>query len=421
MGFHLYNEPVMAHSKVEAAQLQRRDPAAWTALMQANRETADEVVTAVQAKTLYSATHDGKAVRVQRYQLALAGHSDPISFICKQTSQAEVIFYRHLAAGLNTMTPTCWFAEEFDDQTGWLVLSDVPNHHPAATWTAVDMESVVLDMARQHARFHNKSKVLYHVGLGYFLGEHTYTWEELRREKAVYFEDGPAKMLSEHAIASSAELAPVLVQAANGLAVMRSLGGWPGILGESHLTAAADLIDDPLPMLETLRQLPVTLLHGGQHPHHWRMPLFDDARILVDWRRACVGPGICDLVNLLEQLDLLFDTDGGLAVRTRPERPIADETLIDTYMLAMHHQLGQQYDTRAVRLAIPAARCLYVLTNWFPLFATWFSDMPSKYTWQKINRMDVEQLMGTPFEMYGRLRPFLAETFARFLRASYMV
>lgn len=411
----------MTHSRLEAAQLQKRDPAAWTALLQRHPATADEIVTAVQAKTLYAATHANVPIRVQRYQLALAGHSDPISFIGKQTNKTEVRVYRRLAPNLMVATPPCWFAEMIDEQVGWLVLADVPNHYAPDRWTAADTESVVLDMARLHAQFYNQPHALHEAGLTHFLGDRTYTWDELRQEQAEYFEEGPAQTLSAHAIASSAALAPVLLQAANGLAVMRSLGGWPGILGESHLTAVDNLIDDPLPMLETLRQLPVTLLHGGQHAHHWRLHLYDDSRTLVDWRQACVGPGICDLINFVEQFDLLYEPDGALPIQVRQSRPIANETLVDTYLLAMHHQLGQQFDTRAARQAIPAARCLHVVTNWFPLFATWFADMPDKFTWQKINRLSEAQLAGTPYALYGRFRPFLADVFARFLRASYMV
>jgi hypothetical protein len=86
-------------------------------------------------------------------------------------------------------------------------------------------------------------------------------------------------------------------------------------------------------------------------------------------------------------------------------------------MLAMSHRLGSQYDARSIRLAIPATRCLHVLLNWFPHFANWFAEMPSKYTWQKVNRMSDEQLAGTIFQPIVRFRPYLSAVFQRFLRA----
>lgn len=76
--------------------------------------------------------------------------------------------------------------------------------------------------------------------------------------KRPLFEQGVA--LSRHAIHSAGRLAPLFLRAANGLVVMRALDGWPGVMGESHLSAVADLLDDPVPMLAPLLDLPLTLL-----------------------------------------------------------------------------------------------------------------------------------------------------------------
>ncbi len=414
--FRSYNVTVMAKPQVDVTQLKRRDPAAWTALLQARPQLQDEVVTAVNARPLYK----GEQSTVIRYQLMLTGHSDPVTVIGKQTNAAEVHFYKYIAPQLGIQTPPCWHAAEQEDGSGWLVLADVPNHFPPVKWTAVDTEAVIHRIARQHIQFHNNLDTLHQAGLPQFLSGEKVTRHELNLTHHTYFEEGPAAILSDHAIESAGELAPTLLKAANGLAVIRSLGGWPGILGESHMAAAADLLDDPLPMLSPLKDLPATLLHGNQHTHHWRLTLFDDY-YLIDWQKAAVGPGICDMVNFLEQFDLLYQrgTVFPISIRTEGERPLSFETMLDTYLLAMHRQLGSTYDTRQHRQAVPAARCLYVLLNWFPLFADWFKEMPSKYTWQKINRMSDEQLADTPFYEYVRFRPYLAGVFGRFLRAYY--
>jgi hypothetical protein len=69
---------------------------------------------------------------------------------------------------------------------------------------------------------------------------------------------------------------------------------------------------------------------------------------------------------------------GERGIYVRGSEPADEETIIDSYILAMSMRLGNRFPARLVRQAIPAARCLHVLSQWFPLFATWFSDMPNK-------------------------------------------
>jgi hypothetical protein len=100
----------------------------------------------------------------------------------------------------------------------------------------------------------------------------------------------------------------------------------------------------------------------------------------------------------------------------RSEWPASEETLIDSYLLELA-ELIPNFDARAVRLAIPAARCLYVIANWFPYFATWFSEMPNKYTWQKINRLPSDQISDSLYQPMIRFRPYLSGVFERFMLA----
>jgi hypothetical protein len=405
----------MNESKLDVAQLQKRDPTAWTALLCSELEAENVVVTAVSAEPLRTLFPHSNSRQVMRYVLTLTDHTDPITFIAKHTNGTEAVFYRDITPRIPSLAPRCWFAHIVGDE-GWIVMDDVPNHFPPHKWSSDDVEDVIGDMVSLHTTFHNRAAEMRSYGFPHFIGEREYTWQELRQEQAVYFEEGPAALLSEHAIHSAGQLAPVLLQAANGLSVMRALGGWPGVLGESHLTVAADLLDDPVPILEPLVNLPETLLHGDPHCHHWHLTLFDERR-LIDWQQAVVGPGVCDLVSLLEQFDLLYEDGSRWNIQVRSERPATEETIIDSYLLAMRNRLGSSFDARAVRQAIPAARCLYVLTNWLPHFATWFSQMPNKYTWQKVNRMSDEQLTGTIFQPLIGFRPYLAAVFQRFLRA----
>ncbi|MAT99777.1 MAG: hypothetical protein CL608_21770 [Anaerolineaceae bacterium] len=405
----------MRQSKLLATQLQRRDPNAWTALLRDHMEVEELVVTAVSAKPIRPHTQSSR--RMTRYLLSLAGHSDPIAFIGRYINAAEAAFYLEFAPRLPELVPGCHFLHQAEPNgEGWAVLDDVPNDISPERWSTEDINAIVEKLAHLHAVFFDKTADLTNAGLGLLLDRSAYRWESLVAEQSVYFEEGPAAVLSEHALSQAGQLAPLFLQAANGLVVMRDLGGWPGILGESHLTAVADLLDDPVPLLEPLRQLPYTLLHGDPNNRRWRVTVFEDQR-LTSWQTAAIGPGICDLISFIEQFSLLDDAESAPNLRTRPTWPVDEETMIDSYMLALSQRLGNRINTRAMRQAIPAARCLYVLTNWFPHFATWFEEMPNRYTWQKVNRMADHDFVDTPLHGFLQLRPYLANVFERFLLA----
>lgn len=352
-----------------------------------------------------------------RYVLTLAGHSDPISFIGRYIDPVEAAFYTEFGPRLPGLTPECLFLHQAETHSeGWVVLDDVPNDILPEKWTTADVNAIIEKLALLHAKFMDHSTDLASAGLTARLDRTTYPWQSLVAEQAVYFEEGPAAILSEHALSQAGQLAPLFLQAANGLVVMRDLGGWPGILGESHLTAVSDLLDDPVPLLEPLRQLPQTLLHGDPSSRHWHLTVFEDQR-LTGWQTATVGPGICDLISFIEQFGLLNAGENGANLKMRPLWPMNEETMIDSYMLALSQRLGSQINTRTLRQAIPAARCLHVLTTWFPHFATWFEEMPNKFTWQKINRMAPAEFADTPLQGFMQLRPYLSGVFERFLLA----
>ncbi|MDX1523783.1 MAG: hypothetical protein R3264_19300, partial [Anaerolineae bacterium] len=380
----------MSKPQVDIRQLQREEPSAWTALLRRQPDLDQVTVTAVNTQSL--PTSDPTSARsLVRYSLTLADHSDPITFIGKRTTRTEALFYKKLAAQIPFLAPHCWLAQ-VTKTAGWIILDDVPNDYTPEKWDAAAVEDIISHMTTLHAlhtaSWQGQQRKNTQQWLPHFIDRERkrYTWRALRAEQAVYFDEGPAALISEHAIQSAGRLAPTLLQAANGIVVMRSLGGWPGILGESHLTAAADLLDDPLPMLEPLSNLPVTLLHGNPHSYHWRLTLFQEC-YLLGWDGVQIGPGIYDLVRFVEQFDKLYPhgRNGRMAVRSHS--PISEETIVDSYLITMKKKMGGAFDARSARQAIPAARCLHVLTTWFPYFATWFAEMPHKYAWQKVNRM----------------------------------
>jgi hypothetical protein len=140
--------------------------------------------------------------------------------------------------------------------------------------------------------------------------------------------------------------------------------------------------------------------------------------LLVGWQQATVGPGVLDLIGYLEQFDLLASHSGETLIQVCDNWPLSEETLIDDYLLALWQEGEGQVNSREIRLAIPAARCLYTLLHWFPFFATWFEDMPDPYAWQKVNRMSNQQLLHTPFKSIARYRVYLQKVFERFLIAT---
>jgi len=413
----------MNESQVDVVQLQKRDPQAWTAMIASHDGLDDVVVTAVVAQPLKRVSSKWEDSRhLTRYLVSMANQSDPVPFVGKKTTATEVLFYRDLAHITPMLAPRCWYSHISENQ-GWLILDDVPNHVRAENWQAGDVEDVINQLAMLHTNFWDQPDFYQQHGwVPHFIGhkDKQYRFAELREVNTDYFERGPAALLSDHALYHAGRLAPKFLEAANGLAVMRALGGWPGVLGESHLTAAADLIDDPVPMLEPLQRLPATLLHGRVHAYHFHLTLFNDHRLL-DWRNVAIGPGIVDLVYFQEQFGLIFSTEKLPKIHFRKNPPITEETLIDSYMLAMKTQLGSLFNAREMRLAIPAARCLYVISNWFPYFASWFDEMPDKYMWQRLNRMSEPELSERALHPLIGYRPYLKAVFARFLQAYRML
>ncbi len=413
----------MDEPRVDVAQLLRRDPQAWTALLSSANGLEDVIVTAVIAQPIQRKRSIlDTSPRVTRYLISLAHHSDPISLIGKETNVREALFYRDLSPSLPYVAPRCWLVHIHDDR-GFVVLDDVPNHVARENWTVGDVEGVIDDMAAFHAAYQAQPGLRdEYAWLEHFIDREnrSYDWPELLASHTPFFEEGPAAIVSDHTLGHVGRLAPQFLEAANGLVVMRALGGWPGVLGESHLAAAADLLDDPVPMLDPLLRLPDTLLHGDMHSYHWHITLFDERRLL-DWSNVMLGPGVLDLVSLQEQFDLLLTEDGLPTVVIRQDPPVSEETIIDSYMLAMRASLGPRFSSRDARRAIAAARCLHILTNWFPYFATWFDQLPDVYTWQRINRLSEDVLVDPALQPLVGYRPYLKRVFRRFLQAYRML
>ncbi|MFZ0543999.1 MAG: hypothetical protein WAM60_01080 [Candidatus Promineifilaceae bacterium] len=405
------------------SQLQNLDPAAWTLLLEQDQDCQGTTVTAVYCEK--------SANNLTRYQLTLAGYNEPILLIGKKTNESEIRFYQTIAPYLSVMVPKCWFSH-LNGENSWVVLSEVYNDWPPGYWTAGDVEAIIDDICDLHATFWDQEEHLSDFDCPHLLPkrrrktgrpiannlDHASIFKMNRPDYLPFPNEDGRSLLSSHAVQTAGQLTPLLEKAAIGLEKLQMLGGWPNIFDDQHILAAADLLDDPVPMLQPLQLLPTTLLHGKLSPSNWRLNLFDDHH-LINWEHLNVGPGIFDLVHFIEEFDLLSDENGW---RSRSCWPVLEETMIDSYLLNMGGKIGSSFNATAARQAVPAARCLYVLTTWLPRFATWFQIVPDNLQdWQKFNQMCDEQLVEAGFELMAGIRPYLTNLFQRFLTAYRML
>lgn len=410
---------------VRINQLQNLDPAAWTLLLEQEPEIQGTEVTAV--------SREKSDNNLTRFHLYLAGYEEPITLIGKRTNELETQFYQTIAPYLSVNVPKCWFSH-LDGDKSWVVLNEVHNDWTPAYWAACDVDAIIDDICDLHATFWDQEKHMADLDWPSLLPKQrringrTMTG---KYDRSQFFGPGkPGKghlarqdengstFLSDHAVQAAGQLSDRLIRAAAGLEKIQLLGGWPNIIDDQHILAIADLLDDPVPMLQPLQQLPSTLLHGRLSPINWRFNLFDD-HYLVNWENMTVGPGIYDMVCFIEEFDFLADENGW---RSRSAWPVLEETMIDSYLLNMGVKIGPSFNATDARNAVPAARCLYLLTTWLPRFALWFQTVPDDLQdWHEFNKMCDEELAAAGFELMVGIRPYLSNLFQRFLSAYRML
>lgn len=401
----------MDTSPVSVIQLLRRDPTAWTALLGQDDDLDGVSVREVTAEPA------GDNPQFTRFVLQLAGHSDPISLLAKKTNEVEARFYNELAHYVSSMSARCWLNHQANGHS-WVVLDDVPNHRPGLKWSADDVEALVSALVTLHSTFWELAPYLAaRSWLPAYLSAPKRDaarrgYYEMMRENSPVLGLGRAATVSAHAMQVAGDLAPTFVRVAAGVEVLQQLGGWPGVLEKKHLEVIAELLDDPLPVIQPLRELPVTLLHGQPAPEHWRITLFNE-RFLMDWDQANVGPPICDLIMFLENARILWLGPDGPGYR-----PVTEETLVDSYILRMSMRQGKSFPAREMRRAMPAALCLHVITTWLPRFAEWFQPfIGSPYSWDMITHLQDHQLDQVGLPQLVGLRPYLRDLFLRFHKA----
>ena len=404
----------MSISRVYVNELRQPEAEAWTAFLQERQDLGDLAVQYVAKEPLNEHS-------VYRYLLTFRDHTDAFPLIGKKTNAAEARFYRDLAGPVRKLLPHCWLSHVGHDWS-WIVLDDVPDHKAAPCWSIEDAEQVVALLASFHGAYWQQDDLLeQHAWLEPLLDRDNQEPPDYGALEAWRYWDNVNRStprISSHALRSAGRLAPTFIRAAAGVDVLRQLGGWPGVISREQLSPLAELLDDPLPMLQPLRELPITLLHGNLALRHWHSTLFDE-HYLLDWANVTVGPSVCDLVDFLEQVEWMRLQRGDHCLDE--EWPIAEETMVDSYLLRMHFGLGH-FDSRAMRQAIPAARCLYVITTWLPRLADCFRPfVGSPLTWRLLVSMTDDQLHRAGYGRMAGWRPYLAELFTRFLDAARLL
>lgn len=391
-------------------KLRQGDRESWNHLLVKDPDLADTRVRAVSWEDVPGSPE------MTRYTLVIENCPEPISFISKQTNLAEARFYREILPRIPSLAPRCWFSY-FDNEQSWIIVEEAFADFPAIQWDASDVERVVNALANLHVKFWGGAGFLEAIGWELTIGhpepvELTQLSQELPRIES--WNRGRDALPSEHALRISGSLREKFIEAAVGLQLLTELGGWPGVIDESGIVAIAELLDDPWPILYPLRQLPGTFLHGNPTPDYWRISLLDEYRLL-SWKQAGIGPGIYDLISFIEQYGLI--REAGL-LKARKNWPLSEETIIDTYILNLGSQLGPRFNARANRQAIPAARCLYMLTTWLPRFTKWVGNIPPDRTlWREINLLSDEELREAGFTEMVAFRPIAAQVFERFMLA----
>ncbi len=390
----------MQYSGFMLNQLQTPLPEAWSALLAEQLDGAEATVTQVTAEKV--------SPQLTRYALLLAGQPEPITCLAQYTGALEARFYQTLGVRLAFLTPRCWFSY-VGTGSSWVVVEEYPAARPLHDWTPADVDDAVGDLARMHAANWNLDwEVLDYGWLPTWFSPQSWSWQQ-RAAWPVH--------LSSQAVLQAGSLAPRLAQAALGLEQWAQWKGWDALFPEGVLQALGDLLDDPAPLLYPLRDLPTTVIHGAPVLPRWRAtPL--GRRWLLSWRSVRLGPGVLDLMGLLES--------AAAHLLTPPPHPSEhwnawEEQWVDTYILRLASELGPGVDMRAVRRALPAARCLHFILYWWAQLNKWLhltQTRPPMRRAQPPWLVEMGQLSGP---LAARWRATLATGAQRFLRAYYQL
>ena len=382
-------------------QLQNLDPAGWTELLTQSPETNDVRVEEVTAEPFE------RGHLMTRYWLTLANHTDPITFIGKKTTPAEAYFYRHLAAELPELAPHPYMTDVLGAE-GWILLREIAQDRPVDHWQEPEFDRLMAGLSALHATFWNQEAYLDQLEWLPNFRTTDRTLVSLRFEKRV------SSYISDHAMQRAGLFAEPLVKTASALRRLIQLESWPDVYDERHLDALRFLLDDPLPALQPLLEMPFSLLHGQPSPHHWHLTMFDQC-FLFDWQQIYIGPPVFELAGMLE--NIAWWQNEAAEPPGHRQQPQLEDTLIDTYLLQMGAELGSEFTSRRLRQTLASARCFHILTHGLPRYTAWLDAPPSpSLNWARLKEMDEADLFAGGYPTLAKLRRQLKTLFNRFLQ-----
>ena len=403
-------------------ELRRLNPQAWTALLAQDIDHGSILVTAVEREELKL------EIKAFRYLLSLDGYLEPITLIGKKTNAAEALFFGNFANKISGIAPHCLISH-LEGDLGWVIHEEPYNNYRPVEWTARDIERIIDRLVRLHTETWGQEEELARVGFAHLLeGEMPDIGEEIPNKEAqallqpielskriASWERGDLSLPSDHAINNAGNLGFDLIQSAVALEKIVQRGGWPGVFEDVHRQAAADLLDDPMPMFFPLSQLPQSLIHGNAAPEAWYLDLLGSCQ-LSDWRSAKIGPPIYDLVCLILNIGLIEPKEGTTSLKYA--WPITEETIVDSYILAMGQRLDSEFSPALVRQVLPAVETLYILTVGIPKLAQWIEKLDGeKFNWQSAWVGDYDKISDVGYSHFDALRSYWSALFTRFLSA----
>ena len=358
------------------SQLQNGSVEAWTYLIRTRQELLEETVLHVDVEEV--------DLRQTRYSLTLSSQSEPIDLLLKSTSRSELAFYQKFAQSFRALVPRCWttFDEDFSADRGWAILEDTANHYAPSTWAKRDLVKVMGHLANLHAQYWDQgvmlsSYLIPHIVYSPKLSSHLTDSDSPDQPIADNNPFNQQTSLATARLRYSTKRLDQLFRATAGLRILKDQADQLGIVHEGHLEALEDLLINPSFLIEPLRAIPITLLHGRPSASQWSINLLEEFR-LHDWRRVTAGPNVFDLADFVENY-VVWHT---LKVDSHPEvNGSLEELLLDSYFLALN---GRMRDLRGDevtvatrylrRVAYPAAVCWQMLTRWLPKFLNGFEQ-----------------------------------------------
>ncbi len=237
-----------------------------TAALRRYLDEADVDVLAYRVEELDARSSRG-VIRGLGVDLTRANHQEHYSYILKEpheSIQREIGLYRSLVSQLPFAIPQLVGANASNN---WLLLEPYPTEVRAEDWTAEEYRRATINLARLHDRFWGLSEDL-----------SVYPW-------------------LAHPLTRDFEACTMASARAMELIVAR---GSPALIAESlnvttHIAHTLSHADE---IARVLRTLPPTLLHGDYWPGNISIDE-DGDQIVYDWQAVGLGPGILDLVALI--------------------------------------------------------------------------------------------------------------------------